>query len=298
MAGLNVVISWWIFPVISSLMWLSMLFSLFFVWYTDGKPRLPSMSANQNIAYISDTGAFSLKPLFIAGSAVTVVCLDIGFFAERWLRHTGRLAKNTSWTQKILSILSLVFALAGAAGLICLSIFDTYHHPHTHDVCLGIFIIGYIISAIFLCAEYQRLGIHYRNHRILAISFWIKLFFIVAEVILAIIFISFSATKNWNLAAIFEWIVSLVFTFYVLSFIVDLLPSVRTKSHLPQGHKDIMMAAESGVAGRRFSQTSTTYEQNLTSDSAGPNQPEPKFVPEGAVPPRRKGIARLLSNLA
>lgn len=278
-------------------MWLSMLLSLLLVWVTDGEPRLPSMDADQRIAYISDTGAFSLKPLFIAGSAVTVIFLDIGFFAERWLRHTGRLAKNTSWTQKILSIFSLIFAIAGAVGLICLSIFDTYRHPRLHDVFLGIFIIGYIISAIFLCAEYQRLGIHYRNHRVLAISFWIKLFFIIAEVILAIVFIVMSSLHRYNVAAIFEWIVALVFTFYVLSFVVDLIPSVRTSRHIPQGHKDLMMA-ESGVAGPRFSQTSTNYEQNLTTDSAGPNQPEPKFVPEGAIPPRRKGMARLFSNFA
>jgi hypothetical protein len=45
---------------------------------------------------------------------------------------------------------------------------------------------GYIISAIFICWEYQRLGIHYRQHRILRISFWIKLFFILFEVALAI----------------------------------------------------------------------------------------------------------------
>lgn len=297
MAGFKIIISWWIFPLISALMWLSMLLSLLLLWITSGSPHLPSMSADQHIAYISDTGAFQYKPLFIAGSAVTTVFLDIGFFAERWLRHTGRLAKNTSWTQKILSMLSLVFAVLGALGLILLSIFDTYHHPHAHDVFLGVFIIGYIISAIFLCAEYQRLGIHYRQHRVLAVSFWIKLFFIIAEVILAIIFISFSATSKWNLAAIFEWIVALVYTFYVLSFVVDLLPSVRTSRHVPQGHKDLMMA-ESGVAGPRFSQTSTTYEQNLTNDSAGPNQPGPKFVPEGSVPPRRKGLARLFSNLA
>lgn len=46
--------------------------------------------------------------------------------------------------------------------------------------------IGYIISAIFICAEYQRLGIHYREHRILRISFWIKLAFIIVEIALAI----------------------------------------------------------------------------------------------------------------
>ena len=45
---------------------------------------------------------------------------------------------------------------------------------------------GYIVSAIFTCWEYQRLGVKYRQHRILAASFWIKLAFILVEFVLAI----------------------------------------------------------------------------------------------------------------
>jgi hypothetical protein len=45
---------------------------------------------------------------------------------------------------------------------------------------------GYVISAVFTCAEYQRLGKVHRRFKILRVSFWIKLFFIIVEVILAI----------------------------------------------------------------------------------------------------------------
>lgn len=45
---------------------------------------------------------------------------------------------------------------------------------------------GYVVSAIFICIEYQRLGIKYRQHRILRMSFWVKLAFIIIEVALAI----------------------------------------------------------------------------------------------------------------
>lgn len=293
-------------------MWLGMLLGMLITWATAyNHERYPSMETGQSIAYISDIGAFQLRPLFITGSVITVVCLDIGFISERWLRHTGRLAKNTSTTQKVLSICSILFAIAGAAGLILLSIFDTYDHPKLHDVFLLIFIGGYVISAIFLCAEYQRLGIHYKNHRILAISFWIKLAFIIVEVILAIVFVSTSYTHNRTIAAVFEWIIAFVYTFYVLSFVVDLLPSVRTKNHIPQGHKDLMMQ-EQGMAGNgvggvrapagngRFSQQSTrqgSYEQNLTNDSAGPNRAGGKYVVEGANQPPRGKMSRLFSNL-
>jgi len=119
-------------------------------------------------------------------SAVTVVSFDLVFIFERWLRHTGRLTRNTSWVQKGLSILAIIAAIGGAAGLILLSIFDTYRHPQLHDDFLILFIVGYVVSAIVVCAEYQRLGIHYREYRILRISFWIKLMFIIIEVALAI----------------------------------------------------------------------------------------------------------------
>jgi hypothetical protein len=72
-------------------------------------------------------------------SAVTVVSFDLVFIAERWLRHKGVLAQNTSWFQKLLNILATLFAIAGAAGLILLSIFDTLRHPHLHDAFLGVF---------------------------------------------------------------------------------------------------------------------------------------------------------------
>lgn len=198
------------------------------------------MQPGQTIAYISDVGAQSLKPLFIAGSVVTTVFLDLAFLSERWLRHNGRLAANTSRTEKVLSSLSLVFAAIGTAGLILLSIFDTLHHPRLHDVFLLLFIAGYIISAIFICWEYQRLGIHFREHSTLRQSFWVKLFFILVSLVLAIAFAACNFKERYNAAAILEWAISFVFTFYVLSFVMDLAPAAGTKHRRGMGQETEM----------------------------------------------------------
>ncbi|CAF9915803.1 hypothetical protein IMSHALPRED_002704 [Imshaugia aleurites] len=246
----------WILPLVSACTWLAMLLVMLIVWELEGHPHYASMSANQHIAYISDIGAQGLKPLFIAGCVVTTVFLDLSFASERWLRHTGRLAKNLGTAEKVLSGLSstpppihprersphhpplltptipVVFAIAGTCGLILLSIFDTLHHPHLHDAFLLLFIAGYVISAVFICAEYQRLGVHFRQHRILRLSFWLKLVFIVVEVLFAAIFAATTFESRQNVAAVFEWIVAFVFTFYVLTFFVDLLPAARsTQEH-------------------------------------------------------------------
>ena len=237
-------LSAWIFPLISACMWLGMLLALFCTWEAEGHPHYPSMDDDQQIAYISDVGAFGLKPLFITGAVITTVFLDLAFASERWLRHYGRLAPNTSRAQTYLSIVSIFFAIVGTCGLILLSIFDTYHHDNVHDGCLLLFMGGYIISAIFLCAEYQRLGMYYRQHRVLRISFWVKLTFIIVEVCLAVVYAATAWNSQQNVAAVFEWIIALIFTFYVLSFLLDLWPSVRSKHHIPQGWQERQGALE------------------------------------------------------
>ncbi|KAG6018334.1 hypothetical protein E4U43_003784 [Claviceps pusilla] len=222
--------SYWLLPALSALVWLAMLLTMLLYWIiATHRTHYPSMASRASIAYISDIGASNLKPLFIAGSCITVLTLDLAFFAERWLRHRGRLVPNQSRGEKALVCLSIVCAVGGAAGLILLSIFDVAHHKRMHDGFLLLFIGGYMLSAVFTCWEYQRLGIKNRDHRILRSSFWIKLSFILIELVLAIIFASTSYTHNTNVAAVFEWIVAFIFTLYVFSFIIDLRPAVHTR---------------------------------------------------------------------
>ena len=75
----------------------------------------------------------------------------------------------------------------------------------------------------------------------------------------------------------FLLVIALIFTFYILSFVVDLLPAVRTRRHVPQGEKSLQMANDTPssttgalppVLGR---QQDITYEEPLTTDSMGEN---------------------------
>jgi hypothetical protein len=69
----------------------------------------------------------------------------------------------------------------------------------------------------------------HREHPILRTSFLIKLFFIILEFGLCIAFGVFQRNKRHNVAAIIEWVIACVFSFYVFSFTVDLWPAVHTK---------------------------------------------------------------------
>jgi formate hydrogenlyase subunit 4 len=101
---------------------------------------------------------------------------------------------------------------------------------------------GYIVSAIFICAEYQRLGIHHREHRHLRISFWIKLAFIFVECALAIAFGVLNDRHHYNSAAVMEWVVALVYTFYVWSFAIDFIPAVTMKNGFKSQETEIEVA--------------------------------------------------------
>ena len=117
------------------------------------------------------------------------------------------------------------------------------------------------------------MGIFYRSqHRILLVSFFVKLSFVIIEIGLAIAFgvCKTSSKKSLkNPDAIIEWVIAFVFTGYVLSFAIDLLPSVRTRKHVPQGEKATMMAqAHAHAHNGNGNLPAASLEEPLTTDSA------------------------------
>ncbi|KAI9053606.1 hypothetical protein LZ554_002560 [Drepanopeziza brunnea f. sp. 'monogermtubi'] len=253
MAGLRA--PWWatiyvLVPIFSGFVWLGMLLGMLLWWAIEKrKAHLSPMKPSQHIAYISDIGALELQPLFISMGTVTVVSFTSVFVTERWLRHRGTIARNTSSFQKLLSMLATLFAIAGMIGLIILTCRNNVDYTNVHDACLVVFIAGYIISAIFVCWEYQRLGFHYREHRILRISFWLKFAFIVVELSLAIAFAVLGKKHHYNAAAVCEWIVSFIYTFYVWSYAIDFIPAVRTE-HYASKETAVAMAESLKAASR------------------------------------------------
>src|ERR1700749_920811 len=94
----------------------------------------------------------------------------------------------------------------------------------------------------------------FRQHRILRMSFWIKLCFILVEVVLAIAFGVCNFKNKYNAAGVLEWAIAFIFTFYVFSFFVDLLPAVHTKHSAKKGWQDgeteMQAEANDGMEGR------------------------------------------------
>ncbi|RYO87112.1 hypothetical protein DL764_008908 [Monosporascus ibericus] len=277
--------SYWILPVISGVIWLATLLGLLLHWFSTGRPHYESMAPMQNVAYISDVGAAKLKPLFVAGCIVTTIFLDLSFAADRFLRHRGRLVPNVSLREKVYFGLTIVFAIVGTVGLTCLSGFDTLHYPQLHNIFLVVFIVGYLLSAIFICAEFQRLGKTYRHHPWLRYSFAIKVVFILIEVGLLVGFGVATRYRLYDVPAILEWVIGFIFSFYIFSFVIDLLPAIHTGSGQPYSLRptDTPEAREMRHGGRgpghvdpRLTHDSQRTLTNQRHHHHGPAAPKPR----------------------
>jgi hypothetical protein len=85
---------------------------------------------------------------------------------------------------------------------------------------------------------------HYRQYRVLRISFWIKLAFIFVELGLAVAFGTLNDKGMYNASAIVEWCIAFIFTFYVWSFAIDFIPAVHHKNF--DSKETVLQMAEQG----------------------------------------------------
>jgi hypothetical protein len=107
-------------------------------------------------------------------------------------------------------------------------------------------------------------NVDYRDERLFRISWWVKLAFIIVELGLVIGFMFSMVRGNWNTSAILEWIVSFFFTFYAMSFILDLWPAVATKNgHIPLAKSVEMEPVSNGTTDVEAANVSSTRYESV-----------------------------------
>lgn len=62
-----------------------------------------------------------------------------------------------------------------------------------------------------------------------------KLGFIVIELAIVVVFAAAGYTGHSNIAAILEWTIAFIFTLYLFSFLIDLIPAVKTRAQDKNG---------------------------------------------------------------
>ncbi|KAG5367903.1 Protein SFK1 [Yarrowia sp. C11] len=230
----------WIVPLLACVVWWGMLIALLTAWAVQGKPIYDFMDPDDKVAYISDVGATSLKPVFVACAATQGGLFMAALIFERWMRHKGRLLRNHQQAEKWLSVGAIIFGIFGQVGIILVSIFDTKNHHSVHVGCLVLFIVGIGISAILNSAEYTLLDKNYPDVRRLRTSYILRWIWVAIAIVLAIIFAVCNNRDKPNVAAGFEWSLSFFYGFYLLILAFDLIPFKRYAERNAMGNSPPM----------------------------------------------------------
>ena len=205
-------------------------------WLIQGRPRLASFDDNQTIAFISDLGAFDLKPLFIAGAFATAALYVASLLANRALQR--RHAPGATCGEHTLTVFALVGSSAGGTAVGLLAIFDNFRFTQTHDRLLVVFIAGNLLSAAALVAEYGLVTRHRdrppAEQRLVVVSFYMKLIYLVLEIAATVAFVLFGKAGNIDLAAVFEYVSAALFAWFIFSFVMDLRMARRGYQPMPK----------------------------------------------------------------
>ncbi|KAL8792385.1 MAG: hypothetical protein Q9195_004998 [Heterodermia aff. obscurata] len=216
-------------PLVSGAAWSITLLALLICWLAEGRPRYPSQS-NPYVAYISNIGAFRLKPLFIAGAILTsttlvatIITVHLAFHQHR-NRQPDLFSERRWWYTRIFSIMACIFALASCPVQICLPIFDNHRRPQTHQILLSLSLLGTGLTAFCTTTTFwaemwpppskEENPHEIRRRRSIIVS---NALFI-TEVVLAVLFFAFLFKSSYRVAGILEWVMSFLFTGYFWAF--------------------------------------------------------------------------------
>lgn len=215
-------------PLSAGTAWSITLFALLICWLAEGRPRYPSQG-NPYVAYISDIGAFRLKPLFIVGAISTsltlvgtIIAVHLAFHQNR--NHQEELFTEHGWGYtKVFSILACIFALASCPCQICLPIFDNHRKSQIHHVLLSLALAGTALTALCTMVTFwgemwprkEETPREIRRRRYIIFSNTL----LIIEVVLGICFTALLWTGYYRVAGILEWVMSFLFTGYIWAFI-------------------------------------------------------------------------------
>lgn len=246
------IIHYYLIPLIALVVWWGMLIAMLACWSIQGHPIYKFMGyTKQDPVFISDIGATNLQPLFISCAGFQGIFFVGTILMGYILRSKKKLQPYVSTKQPRFAVTSLVFVIIGQLGILFVSIFNTNKFPRVHISMVGIFIAGCFFACVFDFINSFIFG-HYPNrlspghekvifgkHRwsnLYMVSFWLKSFWLIAALALAICFGAFMEYGNDSLSACFEWTISFWYGVLLIMWSIDLFPSAV--KHYRRRHPD------------------------------------------------------------
>lgn len=240
---------YYLIPVASAVIWTAMLITFLVCWSVQGKPIYWFMSSNDTMIYLSDIAATNLQPLFISCALAHGLLFIAGLATEIYFRFLGKLLKYTNNCQRLLSMMALLFLVAGQLGLLLCSILDIAHHHRVHVAMTFMFMVGVFLFCVFMLASSCSLYTVYVNRRqelgessrwnYILVSVVLKAIWTAAAIAFGLTFAILMRTSKHNISGYFEWVVAFWYTFLPLLLAYDMLPATATDhGYYGRGKKD------------------------------------------------------------
>ncbi|KZF20069.1 hypothetical protein L228DRAFT_285445 [Xylona heveae TC161] len=223
-----------LFPFIAGTAWIGTLLTLLIYWLAHDRPRYPGQT-NPYVAFISDIGASSLKPLFITGAAFTAVSVIGTAFSVSFVRHDRKIYGvgdiSPSLHNKVLSALSVLFAIGAGICYVLLAVYDSHRHTTVHRRYLSASLIQTALSSICIAIGYVAPARKTSKYR--SLRQWCRLSnaLVVIECCLGVPFFVLQWISYYRVAGILEWIMGFVFGLYLWAFVGFLALPDETYAH-------------------------------------------------------------------
>ncbi|KAF9888753.1 hypothetical protein FE257_008328 [Aspergillus nanangensis] len=200
-------------------------------WASRGRPIYSYMAKGQTIPYISDIAAQEIQPVFIVGSLISVVLLNLSLvFKSRHDRAYIKLLRSSEKHrihQAWLSYLSIALTATGSIGLVLLARYDRLQYPGLHLAFLTLY-----VGAFSMCAAVASLACLRScmrsgwRHQLLVAVLIIRLCTAILAATLGLAF--WYAWKHPEIpidfCPIIEWVLGICFAGHIACFAFDLLP--------------------------------------------------------------------------
>ncbi|PWN44657.1 hypothetical protein IE81DRAFT_320959 [Ceraceosorus guamensis] len=231
---------YWLAPLITFAFWCTDIFGLLGLW--GGRDNFEGYSNDQaTVVFISDVGARH-KTFFIIFSSLSAAFYILTTLIERHLRHQRRIPGSLRKRQTRYDIVSVVFAVIGAAALVLLSVFDAVNYSNVHWSMTVVFVAGVAISVLFQTLQIFSLSKSHDDElwHLRAMAIVKSILLAVALVVLIVFVVTYGicsgdaregdtrCNRIVSVAGVAEWTCAFILALFFLTYTADFYPARKT----------------------------------------------------------------------
>jgi hypothetical protein len=184
-----------------------------------GQRTKPYLTSTRS--FISDIGAFTLKPVFLVGGVLTATTYILTIHSVHAARYDARvygLTSDVKW-KKTLSVVAAVSGIVAGIGLTLLTILDTFRFHEEHAVLLLVCFVGLVLSMVSTAVVYWDQCFWPSPFGGLRVYCVVSILTVVLDFALGVGMYGFMQAGYYRVAGVLEWSMAYTGAVYLWAFI-------------------------------------------------------------------------------